>query len=215
MAALLLPLALLAQAPPTPSPADAVKGLPARASAADYQGQAKAGKISIGADFDGHSVPTEDGIFSSEDYVVFEVSVFGPAGESLKLSTEDFSLRVNGKKNTSPAQSYTVVFSSLKDPNWQPPVPVEKSKSSKGGITGGGGGEGNSNDPPPPPPKMSFPERRAMEQKVQKAALREGDRPLPSAGLVFFPFRGKPKSSDTFELIYSGPAGKASITLQP
>jgi len=103
------------------------------------------------------------------------------------------------------------VLGSLKDPEWEPPVKVEKKSSMS---TGGGGGEGQSNDPPPVP-KMSFPERRAMEQKVQKATLPEGDRALPVAGLIFFRYGGKTKGIQSLELIYSGPAGKATLKLQP
>ena len=62
---------------------------------------------------------------------------------------------------------------------------------------------------------MTFPERRAMEQKVQKATLPEGDRALPVAGLIFFQYGGKTKGIKSLELIYSGPAGKATLTLQP
>jgi len=57
--------------------------------------------------------------------------------------------------------------------------------------------------------------RRTMEQRVQKAALLEGERALPQAGLLFFEFRGKGKSVRSAELIYDGPAGKASLALQP
>ena len=53
---------------------------------------------------------------------------------------------------------------------------------------------------------------RAMEQRVQRASLPEGDRPLPEAGLIFFEHRGKTASA---ELIYTGPAGKATLTLHP
>ena len=55
--------------------------------------------------------------------------------------------------------------------------------------------------------------RRAMNQRVQKAALREGERTLPQAGLLFFPHHGSVK--DSVELIYSGSAGKAVVTLHP
>ena len=51
-----------------------------------------------------------------------------------------------------------------------------------------------------------------MQQRVQKAAMPEGERMLPSAGLIFFEHRGK---SNSVELIYSGPAGKATLALQP
>jgi hypothetical protein len=54
-----------------------------------------------------------------------------------------------------------------------------------------------------------------MAQRVQKAALPEGDRTLPQAGLIFFQYRGKTQSIHSIELIYVGPAGKATLTLQP
>ena len=62
---------------------------------------------------------------------------------------------------------------------------------------------------------MPFPLQRAMEQKVQKVALPEGDRPLPQAGLVFFSYHGKEKGIHSVELTYSGPAGKALLRLTP
>jgi hypothetical protein len=54
-----------------------------------------------------------------------------------------------------------------------------------------------------------------MAQRVQKATLPEGDRALPLAGLIFFQYRGKTQGIHSIELIYAGPAGKASLTLQP
>jgi hypothetical protein len=57
--------------------------------------------------------------------------------------------------------------------------------------------------------------RRKMAQYVQKSAMPQGDRPLPVAGLLFFEYRGGPKSIHSMELIYSGPAGQATMALQP
>ena len=54
-----------------------------------------------------------------------------------------------------------------------------------------------------------------MQQHVQNAALPEGDRALPVAGLIFFKYGGLPKGIHSVELLYSGPAGKATVTLQP
>jgi hypothetical protein len=54
-----------------------------------------------------------------------------------------------------------------------------------------------------------------MAQHVQKAALPEGDRTLPQAGVIFFQYRGKTKGIHSIELIYAGPAGNATLTLQP
>lgn len=166
--------------------------------------------MTIAAEFTGHSVATPDGIYSTEDYVMVEVGLFGPPDAAAKISIGDFSLRINGKKMPSPALPYGVVFPSLKDPEWEP---TEASKKSKGGgISTGGGGN---NDPPPTPPKMPIEMKRAMQQRVQKAALPEGDRMLPAAGLIFFQHGGKIKGIQTLELMYAGAAGKAALALQP
>jgi hypothetical protein len=189
-----------------------VKGMVPRGAPTNYQAHAKAGTVTLAAEFMRHAVPTPQGEFSTEDYVVVETGLYGAAGERIKLNINDFSLRINGKKPL-PTRPFGMVLSSLKDPNWEPPEPVgEKSKS--GGISTGGGGQGDSG-PPPPPPHMPLALQRIMEQKVQKAALPEGDRALPVAGMLFFQYRGKSERIDSVELIYTGPAGKATLTLQP
>jgi hypothetical protein len=194
------------------------KGLPPRNAATDYQAQAKAGSVTIAAEFAGHGVPTTQGTFSTEDYVVVETGLFGPPDARATVSADDFSLRINGKKMPVPSQPYALILKSLKDPDWVPPDAEEgKSKSKGSGITtgGGGGGQGGgAGDPPPLPPKMPLELQRAMAQKVQKSVLPEGDRALPVAGLLFFSYRGKTDSIRSMELIYTGPAGKATLTLQ-
>jgi hypothetical protein len=198
-------------APVNAAPVNDAKGLPPRATPADYQAHAQAGTVTIGAEFAAHSVPTPDSIFTTDDYVVVEVGLFGPPAAHLKLTYEDFSLRINGKKTPLPAQPYALTFRSLKDPGYIPPETVESPKS-KGSIgTGGGGGQSDAGNLPP---IIHIPigVERAMEQRVQKASLPEGDRALPEAGLLFFEHRGKTASA---ELIYAGPAGRAIITLQP
>jgi hypothetical protein len=52
-----------------------------------------------------------------------------------------------------------------------------------------------------------------LEEQIQKLALPEGKYAPPLAGLVFFPFRGKMKSIKSLELLYEGPAGKATLKL--
>jgi hypothetical protein len=188
-------------------PSRDAKGLPPRATPADYQTHGQAGTVMVAADFAGHGVPTPESVFSTEEYIVVEVGLFGPAAARLNLSYKDFSLRINGKKASLPAQPYEAVFRSLKDPEWAPPVPQEKSKS---GI--GGGGQGDS---PPAPVHMPIGLELAMEQKVKRASIPEGDRLLPEAGLIFFQHGGKISGIHSIELIYNGAAGKATLTLQP
>jgi hypothetical protein len=188
------------------------KGMPPRAGATEYQSQGKAGMVAIGAEFAGHSVPTPDHTYSSEDYIVVEAGLFGPPGTQTTLARGDFSLRINGRKVASPSEPYELVFHSLKDPEWQPPESKEDKQSSTSINTGGTSG---GDKLPPIPPKMPFPLRRAMEQHVQKAAMQEGERPLPQAGLLFFLYRGKADGIKSLELIYSGAAGTATLDLQP
>ncbi|HTP88563.1 MAG TPA: hypothetical protein VMJ34_16530 [Bryobacteraceae bacterium] len=205
-----LGVCLSGQNPPaeTEPPAES-RGLPARASANEYQSNAQAGNITIAADFMEHSVPTPEAIYSSEDYIVVEAAVFGQPDAHATLSREHFSLRINDKKPI-PADPYELVWHSLKDPNWSPPTD-DKSKS-KTGLSSGGKDTG---EPPPSVIHMPMPLQIAMQKKVKNSVLLSGDRALPQAGLLFFEFRGKAKNIRTVELLYDGPAGKATITLQP
>ncbi len=184
--------------------------LPPRATPGDYQAHAQAGAVTVAAEFTGHSVPTPQAILSAEDYVMVEVGLFGPPDARLNLSFADFSLRINGKKMPTPAQPYGLIFESLKDPEWEPLL-ADQSKS-KTSIGGSGRGQGEA---PPSPPKMPIELKRVMQQRVQKASLPEGERVLPEAGLIYFPYRGKTEGIHTVELIYSGAAGKMVLALHP
>ncbi len=211
--ALLLAGLVYAQAPPAvPGTARTAKGIPPRANANEYLAHAQVGKVTMGAEFDEHSVPTPDAILSTEDYVAVEVGIFGAADAHLVVSSSDFSLRINGKKGGLPAEQFAAVFRNLRDPSWTPPeAKKEKEEKSKAGGLGGGGEQDSTPVVIHIPPEME----RAMQLKVQNAALPEGDRALPVAGLVFFRYGGARKGIHTVELLYEGPAGKATIPLQP
>ncbi|HEV1285699.1 MAG TPA: hypothetical protein VNU44_10320 [Bryobacteraceae bacterium] len=216
--ALTAALRLLAQAPVTPgnddASASATRGMPARATPADYQAHGAAGPLQLGAEFMQHSVPTPQGLLTTEDYVVVEAGLFGPPGSRTTVSFQDFSLRINEKKNPQRSEPYAVVFKSLKDPEWEADTFVEQKQSKTSIGSSGAGGKGNSGDPPPVvhvPIKL----QREWEARATKAAFPEGDRTLPQAGLLFFQYRGKASGIHSLELIYSGPAGKAVLSLNP
>ncbi len=185
------------------------KGMPPRAAPTDYQVQAKVGALTLAADFDGHAVPTLEAAYSSEEYVVVELAFFGEPNARLKLSIEDFTLKINDRKAPYPSQAFGYVARSLKDPEWQPPE-EDKEKKSKTSLNGSGG-----NDSSAPPPKMPMELRRVMELRVHQSVLPEGDRALPVAGLIFFQYRGKAQNIKSMELLYSGPAGTVSLPLHP
>jgi hypothetical protein len=207
---LLAGFCLYGRAQSTESKSNETKGLPPRAAPSDYQAHAQAGTVTVVGEFTGHAVPVPEGPLMTEDYVVVEAGLFGPAGTRIKMSIDDFSLRINGKKTPLSSQPYVVVNRSLKDPEWTPPDAAEKKSKSSFGT----GGQSDSNLPPPPV-HVPIELRRAMAQHVQKAALAEGDRTLPQAGLIFFQYRGKRETIHSLELSYNGPAGQATLTLQP
>jgi hypothetical protein len=187
--------------------------IPPRASPGDYQAQGQAGAVSIGAEFTGHFVVLPQGTLSTEDYVVVETGLFGPPETRLKLSYDDFSLRINGKKSPTPSRPYGMVVENVKDPEYEPlSKDPNKSKTSIGGS-----GRGAQSEPGAPPPVVHIPieVQRAWAQRIQKASLPEGDRVLPQAGLIFFEYKGKAKGIHSLELIYNGPAGKVSLELRP
>ncbi|MBK9171283.1 MAG: hypothetical protein IPM24_28040 [Bryobacterales bacterium] len=201
-----------------PQGAAEIHGLPARAAPVDYQAAAQVGQFTIAADFTGHAIPNAGELLSSEDHVAVEVAIFGPPGAHLTITATDFSLRVNRKKGELPSQPWVLVSRNIRDPEWVSPEEAAAEPKSKGGVTGGGGGGGGGGRemgaPPPLPPKVPVDVLRGWQQRLGRAAIAEGDRALPQAGLLFFQYRGKTESVRTLELLYEGPAGKAALKLR-
>jgi|SRR5579863_1242567 len=203
---------LRAQAPDASSKEAPVRavGLQPRPTPADYQFRAQAGTLTVAAEFMGHGVPTEEGgPYDTQEYVVVEAALFGAPGAKIQLSYKDFSMRFNGKKQAVPSTPYVQVFANLKDPEWEPPE-SEKSQA----TTSIGGAGGSESDRTKMVPKMPMALRHTMEQRVLKASISEGERTLPQAGLLFFEWRGDVKGIHSMELLYSSPAGKATLALQ-
>ena len=192
--------------------ASETRGMPARATPGDYQAHGPSGPLTIGAEFMQHSVPTPKGLLATEDYVVVEAGVFGPPGSRTTLNPADFTLRINGKKNLQ-SEPYVTVFKSLKDPEWEPDIPVDK--ASKTSIGSSGTGKAGAGNDPPVVPKPPFKLQREWNLRMQKEAFPEGDRNLPQAGLLFFRYAGKASGIHSIELMYAGPSGKATLALQP
>jgi len=191
----------------TPTPSH--EGIPPRESPSDYQFQAKAGTLTVAAEFTGHSVGLPEGPLTTEDFVVIETGVYGPSGARTKLAAADFSLRINGKKAVT-GQPYGLVVNSLRNRELEPTAAEQKSKTS---VNSGGGQQDSSSTPAP----YRVPDALKHEwgQRLQRASLPEGDRALPQGGLLYFPYRGKTEKITSLELIYAGPAGQFTLALQP
>lgn len=202
-----------ATAPPAKTPPTIeAPAVPVRSSTSDYQGHASAGAITIAAEFTGHNVVTPLASFTDEDYVAVEVAVFGAPGAHLRLSHEDFSLRINGKRAI-PSQIYLAMYKTLKDPSYVNPAEEEDKKQNTdqgGAVVGQASSDRNPHWHPVP-----FEVEHAMEVRIEKSSLPEGDRVLPAAGLVYFPYNGREKGISTVDLQYDGPAGRALVPLHP
>ena len=141
-----------------------------------------------------------------------EVGLFGPPDARFTIGVAEFSLRINGKKVPIPNQPWGLVAKGVRDLEWVSPDAVPGAPKSKGSVGGAGGGAAS--EPPPVTPKVPIDVLRGWQMAVRNSALAQGDRALPQAGLIFFPYRGKVDSIRSLELTYEGPAGTATLTLQ-
>jgi len=183
----------------------------------------------LAADYLVHSVPSGTGNASdgmvANDYLVIEIGVFGKPYSKIDLLEGRFELKLNGKTTLTPDSPGTVA-ASIKFDDWNPRKTVEL-----------GGGYGNTTvvygpsprsprfpgDPaeqkPPAPaddpgkPK-SYDVPVSIDERIARVSLAPHELPTPAVGLLFFPYKGKTKSIKSLELIYEGPAGKASLKLE-
>jgi len=202
----------LAQAPsPNKEVAAETGGTPPRSGPADYQARAQAGKYTIAADFTGHTINTLTSNFTNAEYVVVEVAAYGPAGERLTISLDDFSLRLNGNKKVIGTQPFSFLLPELRDPEWEANIPQPDEKKGKKK-------QQTSEDltaPPPPPPVYPIEIRREMAERLRKLQLPLGERALPQSGLIFFQYGGRPEKLKSIELLYKGAASGATLSFRP
>lgn len=195
----------------------AQESIPARAKPEDYKVSAVIGGHAIAADFLGHTVPAPEATFVTEDYIVIELAVFPAAKSDFRFDSGKFTLRVNGKKPEMLPQAPGFVAASLKYPSWEQRPRMEAS----GGIGNAGVILGRDTTPrfpgdrraplPPPgmPPKqpggVEIEKRETLrpEEWVTKLAWEDRAVKGPSAGLLYFPFRGKLDKIKKLELLYA------------
>ncbi len=129
-----------------------------------------------------------EALLVTEDFVVAEVALFGYTNQHLTVSASDFSLSFNSDKEKLPVAPFASVFRSLREPSWSSP------KAQAQGPAPRRQGE---SAPIDWPAEFHVPaaEEHSMSEQVRNAALPEGERPLPVAGLIFFKCRGLTRRS--------------------
>ncbi len=201
------------------------QGIANRPKVSAYPVNATSDAVAIGAEYLVHSFSGKRSTYVARDHLVVEIGIF-PAKE-LMVSSGHFTLKVNGKRQLLFSQPPQFVAAALKWDDWENRRQLE----ARAGIGDSSIGVGPRWDPRfpgddrqrrlPSPPRapdqnptadVVEPEEKA-EEVVVTAALTEGKTAYPVAGYLYFPFKGKPKSIKSLDLIYNGPAGSFTLKL--
>jgi hypothetical protein len=194
----------------------------------EYPVHARAGSAAIAAEYLTRSIPTSERTFASDAYLVVEVAVYPDKGTHAEISSGQFALRMNGKRQVLP-QAPGMVAASFKYPDWENGLVFD------GGVGIGGAGVGIGGPRPAPrfpgdrrpseerlpaPPRapdqtlggVGRQPARSADELVQEAALPDGPATGPVSGLLYFAFKGKTKAIRKLELVYrAGPDTPAVI----
>jgi len=199
------------------------QGTPPKTKAADYPIHIQLDTVTLAAEYMVHSLPTPQGTLIASDYLVVEVAFYGPSFSRLKMSPDNFTLRINGKGvlTTEPAG---MVAGSIKFPTERPHLETSGSVGIGDGTVSVGPrppptqfpGDGNERTAPVQGPSVkTVDQERSIDYRVQNATLPEGEHSLPRSGLLYFYYRGKIKNIHALDLFYEGAMGKATLKLLP
>jgi hypothetical protein len=195
-----------------------------RLKASDYPAHITLPGVEIGAEYMVHSIPAERGGYFAKEFLVVEVAIFPAAHDSLKISSGQFTLRIN-KKLVLLAQSPGMVAAALKYPDWeQRPQMTAQAGPLIYGAPQVGRFPGDPTQPRPlPTPRVpdqtdssNVEQRPALpiEDAIARAALPEGRMAEHVKGCLFFRFEGKLKSIKSLDLIYDPGSGAPAATIQ-
>ena len=190
------------------------QGTESKKSASEFPVHAALNDADAAADFMVRLISYGRESFITDNFLVVEVAIFPHTGKVYDVRTNQFSLRVNGKKEALFAQSPGMVIASVKYPDWQ------TQPGGVGDIGAGGGGVGIGQpaperfpgDPrarriPRPGTGQDDSEAQALKEPrmspsevITRSAIPEGPRKTPVSGYLFFPWRGNPAKLKSVEL---------------
>lgn len=186
----------------------------------DYSVHAQAKNAAIGAEFTVHSYSRGEEMYVAKHFLVVEVAIFPPKGQTCDVRNADFSLRINGRKEPVDAETPDMAAQDVKHPEWKQPdgpiVEVGGAVNNAGVVLGGPPvnrnpfpGSPPPEGPPYPPTKVPRDNPSGVEKEPPDAAklllqtaLVEGVHHGPVSGFLYFPFSGKVTAIKTLELLY-------------
>ncbi|MCX7604533.1 MAG: hypothetical protein N2036_10715 [Bryobacteraceae bacterium] len=200
-------------------------GLDPRARAEDYPQHTALAAASLGAEYHGRAFESQAGRFFTQDYLVVEAALF-PAGAPLEFAPSHFRLRLNGRSpELLPVTPGTVALA-IRNPDQY----EQRPQVVAGGGVGGGQvifgrprpverfpGDPEARVPSPSGTRQASPaeELVASAEAAERFGLSRVEAPRGgAAGLVYFYWRGKHSKLKKIELIYDGPAGRATLRLR-
>ncbi len=207
------------------------EGTEPKAKPTEYPVHVRLEKVALGAEYLVRSLPGRGATFVVQDYLVVETAVYPVAPEPLKVAIGQFTLRINGGKQTLAAVGPTFVAASLKYPDWEmrPRVVAGGGIGDTGVILGQPPSVGRfPGDPraergrlPQPPRAPESEDRNGIERQpaaraeevVLEAALPERTTSKPVSGYLYFPYKGKTARLRSLELVYRGESGEAALRL--
>lgn len=187
----------------------------------------------MGAEFLARSLLSPDGNAVLRDYIAVEVGILVPKGRRILLTSGQFLLRINGKKQPQMSQTPGMVAAAVKYEDWERrPVLTGSAGMGDAGVILGRprqterfpGDRRPTQDRLPAPPKAPGAEDRsgiekqpqlAPDEIIIRQALPEGEAAGFVRGMLYFPFKGKIASIQKLDLIYEGPSGAAVLKLLP
>jgi hypothetical protein len=203
------------------------QGTDPKKTAEDYEVHAQAKNAAVGAEFMVHGYSRGEQMFIAPDFLVVEVALYPPKGETFEIHNSDFTLRINGKKDVLHAEAPNQVVAEEKHPEWNQPPGVMTTQGTAGEGNHGvilGGPPANPNNFPGSqqpgtglPPRVEIPrdnpsgiEKQPMNagELLMETALVEGTHHSPISGFIYFPYRGKMNAIKTLELLYQDTALK-------
>lgn len=214
--ALLLPLVA--------SALSAQYGTHPKSRAEDYPAHAKLENLSLGAEYLVRSFSGGGQTYIARDYIVVEVALFPAHGGNLTVDAGQFSLRVNGRKQTLAPQAPQFVAAALNNQDWDthPHVVAAVGPLVLGAPRPTERFPGDPRAPLPPPPRdpgvnPSGPEKPppvTAEELVVQAALPEGEHRGPVSGYLYFAYAGKIKRIHSLDLELEGSSGRVTLPLK-
>lgn len=199
------------------------QGTETKAKPTDYPAHIQLDTVTLAAEYLVHTIPNPKGNLIARDYLVVEVAFFGPLYSRLKMTPDQFTLRINRKGSLLNAELPGMVAQSIKYPELSGRPSLTASATAGVGdstVTVGPRapqsrfpGDGNERTAGVGPTITEVNEENQIEFRVQAASLPEGEKTLPRSGTIYFYYRGKIKNIHSLDLLYDGTMGRATLKL--